>query len=73
MPMFDFECQACSHGFEAMVTGDDKPTCPECGSQQVDKLISAPRILTTLPSSGSITLNPDQLRRLGRKPDGTKF
>jgi len=73
MPLHDFECQSCSNLYEAMARGEEKPPCPACGSTEVLKLISAPRIRFQLPERGSLELNPDQLRKIGRKPDGTKL
>ena len=41
MPLFDFQCQACQHGFEALVRADALPPCPQCGSTNVAKQVSA--------------------------------
>ena len=41
MPLYEYACQKCSHEFEALVLRDDKPTCPKCGSAELEKLISA--------------------------------
>ena len=41
MPMFDFQCRACGKEFEALVRPQDPPaTCPQCGSADIDKLLS---------------------------------
>lgn len=42
MPIYDFLCTRCEHPFESLVRGMDTPACPECGSTQVKKLLSAP-------------------------------
>lgn len=42
MPIFDFSCEACSSSFELLVRGETQPTCPNCGSTQLTKLLSKP-------------------------------
>ena len=42
MPLYDYECRACQHRFEALVrTTDPPPACPTCKSQDLEKLITA--------------------------------
>lgn len=41
MPLFDFECRACKHEFEALVRAGDEPSCPACGSRDLERLLSA--------------------------------
>jgi len=40
MPLFDWQCKACSHGFEAMASGDEIPACPACEAADVEKIMS---------------------------------
>jgi len=47
MPMFDFLCPACKSPFEELVFGDEKTSCPKCGEQNIERLISAPSPLKT--------------------------
>ena len=42
MPIFDYSCNVCSAEFEALVRGSSSPTCPECGSQDLDRKLSFP-------------------------------
>lgn len=44
MPIFDFQCNSCSHQFEKLVFKSDEPTpaCVSCSSDDVTKLVSAP-------------------------------
>jgi putative FmdB family regulatory protein len=56
MPLFEFKCETCQHQFEELVRGSEKPACPSCGSQQLDRLFSAPAApstsgLPTVPSA----------------------
>ena len=40
MPLYDYQCQACGHRFEALVRSGDTPVCPECASAALDKCVS---------------------------------
>ena len=46
MPLYEFRCQQCNKPFEALLTSSsaaalDEVKCPECGSKNVVKTISA--------------------------------
>jgi putative FmdB family regulatory protein len=40
MPLFEYRCQSCSHDFEVLVRGNEKPHCPSCNSELLDKRMS---------------------------------
>lgn len=42
MPVYEYECSACSHRFEEWQKINDKPVkvCPKCKAHKVDRLIS---------------------------------
>lgn len=40
MPLFDYVCRTCQHGFEVLVSRDAQPACPECQSADVEKQLS---------------------------------
>jgi putative FmdB family regulatory protein len=42
MPLYEYECVACQHRFEELVspTGSTFVACPECTSSDVSKLLS---------------------------------
>jgi putative FmdB family regulatory protein len=42
MPLYEFICRECEHGFEELVRGDEKVECPQCGAKKVDRLLSVP-------------------------------
>lgn len=46
MPIYEYRCQACGEKLELLVTGGQRPACPYCGSPALDKLISAPVVLS---------------------------
>src|SRR5688572_23026887 len=42
MPVYEYQCGACSHEFEEWqkITSDPVKTCPKCGKDEVQRLIS---------------------------------
>lgn len=40
MPIYEYRCTACAHAFEALVRTGDTPTCPACGTANLERLIS---------------------------------
>ena len=53
MPIFEYRCQDCETRFETIVWRDsEKVECPDCGAQEVAKLISAFAVSTG--SSGEL-------------------
>ena len=40
MPIYEYRCQACNSEFEALVLGSEKPCCPDCSSDKVDRKMS---------------------------------
>jgi len=43
MPIYEYSCMACGHGFELVQKISDMPAsiCPECGAVSVEKIMSA--------------------------------
>jgi putative FmdB family regulatory protein len=46
MPLYEYECEACSKRFERIQKFSDPPidVCPDCGKGPVKKLLSSPAI-----------------------------
>jgi putative FmdB family regulatory protein len=46
MPLYEYRCDTCHHTFEIIQKFSDPPagTCPSCGGQSVQKLLSSPAI-----------------------------
>ena len=40
MPLFEFDCRSCRHRFEALVRKGDVPSCPECKSVDLERVLS---------------------------------
>lgn len=41
VPIYDFQCKACGHGFEWLVRPNDTLKCPACQSRDLDRLLSS--------------------------------
>ena len=42
MPIYEYHCEVCAHRFEKLVPmSASPPPCPECGGDEVRKLVSA--------------------------------
>ena len=46
MPIYEYRCRGCEATFEVLVRAETTVTCPHCGSPSLDKLISAPFVLS---------------------------
>lgn len=42
MPLYDFRCNDCNKTYELLVRTSTVPACPDCGSLQLEKLMSPP-------------------------------
>jgi putative FmdB family regulatory protein len=42
MPIYDYRCEGCNKIFELLVKASTTPSCPACGSAQLEKLVSLP-------------------------------
>ncbi len=40
MPLYEYLCRRCSRRFEALVMGKTGATCPDCRSEDLEKLFS---------------------------------
>jgi len=43
MPIYEYECPTCQQRFELLVRSTTVPACPQCGSTEVHKCVSAPQ------------------------------
>ncbi|MEJ2541248.1 MAG: zinc ribbon domain-containing protein [Gemmatimonadota bacterium] len=46
MPIYEYVCDSCTHEFERLVRGSETPACPECGSRELTRKLSLPRVQT---------------------------
>jgi putative FmdB family regulatory protein len=41
MPLYEFDCSSCGHRFEVLVRGTAAPSCPACGSETLERILSS--------------------------------
>lgn len=41
MPIYEFLCNKCGNAFEELTSGDARVSCPSCGAQDAQRLMSA--------------------------------
>ncbi|HEY4305031.1 MAG TPA: zinc ribbon domain-containing protein [Gemmatimonadaceae bacterium] len=44
MPIFEYTCKSCHHQFEALIRGSKTAVCPECKSEDLEKMFSLPAV-----------------------------
>ena len=56
-PIYEYECGECGHVYETLQRNSREPAeaCPECGSEEVRRLVSAARGRMGRPSDGPLT------------------
>lgn len=54
MPLYEYVCRDCDRQFELLVRGSQPPICPECGSEQLTKLLS----VVAAPGRGATGAGP---------------
>ena len=42
MPLFEFECRDCESRFERLVRATESVSCPQCDSEDLERLLGAP-------------------------------
>lgn len=40
MPLYEFICAACQHKVELLVSADERPKCPDCGKEKLERQLS---------------------------------
>jgi putative FmdB family regulatory protein len=46
MPIYEYRCADCGTSFETLIRGKRAVTCPHCGGSSLEKLLSAPAMLS---------------------------
>ncbi len=43
MPLYEYDCKSCHHVVEILLrSNDQKPQCPDCGGDELERQMSAP-------------------------------
>ncbi|MBX3726814.1 MAG: zinc ribbon domain-containing protein [Xanthomonadales bacterium] len=75
MPIYEFDCTACGHGFERLqkMSDADPSACPACGQSTVKRRLSAPSF--RLAGAGwyetDFKSDKDRKRNLAGKDEGS--
>ncbi len=51
MPLYEYHCDDCDKNIEVLVRASENPTCDDCGSSKLTRLLSVPAAHTTGGSS----------------------
>jgi putative FmdB family regulatory protein len=54
MPIYEFACRGCGNQFETLVRGALTPSCSECGSVDLERLLSAFGVKTEAGSKSAL-------------------
>ncbi len=71
MPIYDFKCRECGKVSEVLIRGaEEPPRCPDCGSDDLERLMSSPNMVrTTTRAPGTTCCGRDE--RCGAPPCST--
>ena len=56
MPIYDYKCHVCGKVSEFLTSSfndNTAPACPDCGNQNLERMISAPTLLRNTIKSGT--------------------
>ena len=67
MPIYEYACQQCEHEFEDLVRGDETSKCPACGSEELARLLSLPRVISE--STRALSMKAAKKRDAGQAQD----
>ena len=54
MPIYEYRCRTCGHDFEALVRDAKTPPCPDCSSEDVERLLSLFAVSSESTRAGSL-------------------
>ena len=58
MPIFEYQCAGCGHRFEVVVRGSERPECPSCHGQELQKQLSVFAVSTKGAGAGHASPGP---------------
>lgn len=67
MPIYEYSCEKCENQFEELVRGDETPRCPACESENLERLMSLPRVCSE--STRNLSMNAAKKRDAGQAQD----
>jgi putative FmdB family regulatory protein len=73
MPLYEYQCRACAHEFEALIRPGDTPKCTSCGSEELEKLLSPIGVSTDQTRSASFTKARERAKKANRDKEIAQF
>ena len=67
MPIYEYACQSCEHAFELLIRSEMTPTCPSCESDDLERLLSLPRVHSQGRKERSLCAARQRDTRLGKE------
>ena len=55
MPIYEYHCDACKQDFECLVFGNEKPCCPKCNCEKLERLMSSCGFLSKSGSGETVS------------------
>jgi putative FmdB family regulatory protein len=73
MPLYEYQCRACAHEFEALIRPGDTPKCTSCGSEDLEKLLSHMAVSTEQTRSSNFTKARARAKKANRDKEIAQF
>jgi putative FmdB family regulatory protein len=54
VPLYEYSCRSCARVFEQLVYGKDVPSCPGCGSHDLQRLLSVVAVGSGTPEAAPL-------------------
>jgi putative FmdB family regulatory protein len=67
MPIYEYVCRSCAHAFELLIRNELTPTCPSCESQDLERMLSLPRVHSEGRKQRSLSAARQRDTRLGQE------
>jgi putative FmdB family regulatory protein len=74
MPLYEYICQKCGHEFEALVRSfDPAPSCVECGSADLEKLLPTVAVSTEHTRESNLTKARERAKKVSKDKAVAQF
>jgi putative FmdB family regulatory protein len=73
MPLYEYQCRACSREFELLVRHGETPVCSSCGSEDLQKLLSQPAVSTESTRAVNFTKARERAKKANRDKEIAQF
>jgi putative FmdB family regulatory protein len=67
VPIYEYRCEACEHEFEILILGQEQPECPSCQGQNLERLLSLPRVHSSTTKAMSMKAAKKRDKAQGRE------